>query len=77
MILLAMKIVENYLPVFVEKLGESSEISLTFDHEEAFKDKTLLYIQHLPPIIQVGVIMYEKTADKSRRTFFLPEVDCV
>ena len=52
------------------------ELKLTFDQELAFKDKTLSFINIYHPIIQAGVLMYEKTADKSRRTFFF-EMDAL
>ena len=36
------------------------ELKITFDQETAFKDKQLSFINIYHPIIQAGVIMYEK-----------------
>ena len=55
---------------YLAELRDRLELKLTFDQELAFKDKSLTFINIYHPIIQAGVIMYEKTADKSRRTFF-------
>ena len=55
---------------YLAEIRDRMELKLTFDQELAFKDKTLSFINIYHPIIQAGVLMYEKTADKSRRTFF-------
>lgn len=49
---------------------DNLDLRITFDQEIAFKDKKLSFINIYHPIIQAGVLMYEKTRDKSRRTFF-------
>lgn len=59
---------------YLRKIEGETEISLTFDQEKAFKDKTLSYVNIYHPIIQAGINMYEKTADKSQKTFFF-EID--
>ena len=59
---------------YLSEIRDSLDLRITFDQEVAFKDKKLSFINIYHPIIQAGVIMYEKIADKSRRTFFF-EVD--
>ena len=61
---------------YLAEIRDRMELKLTFDQELAFKDKTLSFINIYHPIIQAGVLMYEKTADKSRRTFFF-EMDAL
>lgn len=55
---------------YIAEIRDKLDLKLTFDQELAFKDKSLTFINIYHPIIQAGVSMYEKTADKSRRTFF-------
>lgn len=55
---------------YLTELRDKLEFKLTFDQELAFKNKSLIFINIYNPIIQAGVLMYEKIADKSRRTFF-------
>lgn len=55
---------------YISEIRDSLDLMITFDQETAFKNKKLSFINIYHPIIQAGVIMYEKTADKSRRTFF-------
>ena len=55
---------------YISDIRDNLELKITFDQETAFKDKQLSFINIYHPIIQAGVIMYEKNADKSRRTFF-------
>lgn len=55
---------------YLSEIRDRLDLKLTFDQEQAFKDKSLTFINIYHPIIQAGVLMYEKTADKSRRTFF-------
>jgi len=55
---------------YLAEVRDRMELKLTFNQELAFKDKTLSFINIYHPIIQAGVLMYEKTADKTRRTFF-------
>lgn len=55
---------------YLSEIRESLDLKITFDQELAFKDKKLSFINIYHPIIQAGVLMYEKTADKTRRTFF-------
>lgn len=59
---------------YLSEIRDSLDLRITFDQEVAFKDKKLSFINIYHPIIQAGVMMYEKIADKSRRTFFF-EVD--
>lgn len=61
---------------YISEIRESLDLRITFDQEIAFKDKTLSFINIYHPIIQAGVLLYEKTADKSRRTFFF-EMDAM
>lgn len=55
---------------YIAEIRDKLDLRLTFDQELAFRDKSLTFINIYHPIIQAGVSMYEKTADKSRRTFF-------
>lgn len=55
---------------YLAEIRDRLDLKITFDQELAFKDKTLSFINIYHPIIQAGVLMYEKTADKTRRTFF-------
>lgn len=55
---------------YISEIRDSLDLKLTFDQELAFKDKSLSFINIYHPIIQAAVLMYEKTADKTRRTFF-------
>ena len=55
---------------FLSDIGNSLDLKMTFDQDIAFKDKSITFINIYHPIIQAGVMMYEKTADKTRRTFF-------
>ena len=55
---------------FLSDIGNSLDLKMTFDQDIAFKDKSISFINIYHPIIQAGVMMYEKTADKTRRTFF-------
>jgi superfamily II DNA or RNA helicase len=55
---------------YLAEIRDRLELKLTFDQNMAFKDKSLSFINIYHPIIQAGVSMYEKTADKTRRTFF-------
>lgn len=55
---------------YISEVRDKLDLKITFDQELAFKDKSISYINIYHPIIQAGVLMYEKTADKSRRTFF-------
>lgn len=55
---------------YMSEIRDQLDFRVTFDQDLAFKDKKLSYINIYHPIIQAGVLMYEKTADKSRRTFF-------
>ena len=55
---------------YLSDIGNSLDLKMTFDQDVAFKDKSISFINIYHPIIQAGVLMYEKTADKSRRTFF-------
>ena len=55
---------------YISEIRDKLDLKITFDQELAFKDKSISYINIYHPIIQAGVLMYEKTADKSRRTFF-------
>ena len=55
---------------YISEIRDSLDLKITFDQELAFKDKKLSFINIYHPIIQAGVLMYEKTADKTRRTFF-------
>ena len=55
---------------YLAEIRDRLELKLTFDQNLAFKDKSLSFINIYHPIIQAGVSMYEKTADKTRRTFF-------
>ena len=55
---------------YLSEIGDSLDLKITFNQELAFKDRRLSFINIYHPIIQAGVLMYEKTADKSRRTFF-------
>lgn len=55
---------------YIAEIRDKLDLKITFDQELAFKDKSLSFINIYHPIIQAGVLMYEKTADKSRRTFF-------
>lgn len=55
---------------YISEIRDQLELSLTFDQDLAFKDKQLSYINIYHPIIQAGVLINEKSADKSRRTFF-------
>ncbi len=59
---------------YLRKIEGETEIFLTFDQEKAFKDKALSYVNIYHPIIQAGINMYEKTADKSQKSFFF-EID--
>lgn len=55
---------------YLSEIRDSLDLRLTFDQELAFNNKSLSFINIYHPIIQAGVLMYEKTADKTRRTFF-------
>jgi len=55
---------------YLSEIKDKLDLKITFDQELAFKDKQLSFINIYHPIIQAGVLMYEKTSDKSRRTFF-------
>ena len=55
---------------YISEIRDKLELKVTFDQDLAFKDKMLSFINIYHPIIQAGVVMYEKAADKSRRTFF-------
>lgn len=64
---------EDSKKLFASYLSENRDnldLRMTFNQEIAFKDKKLSFINIYHPIIQAGVLMYEKTRDKSRRTFF-------
>lgn len=61
---------KNLFTSYLSEIGNSLELQLTFDQDIAFKNKNISYVNIYHPIIQAGVAMYEKTADKSRRTFF-------
>lgn len=55
---------------YVSEIRDCLDLKLTFDQKLAFKDKSLSFVNIYHPIIQAGVLMYEKSADKTRRTFF-------
>lgn len=55
---------------YLMEISDHLDLKVTFNQELAFVDKKLSFINIYHPIIQAGVLMYEKTADKSRRTFF-------
>lgn len=55
---------------YISEIRDQLELRITFEQDLAFKDKKLSFINIYHPIIQAGVVMYEKAADKSRRTFF-------
>lgn len=55
---------------YISEIRDNLDLKITFDQELAFKDKKLSFINIYHPIIQAGVLMYENTADKTRRTFF-------
>lgn len=55
---------------YLSEIRDKLDLRLTFDQELAFNDKSLSFINIYHPIIQAGVLMYEKTSDKTRRTFF-------
>ena len=55
---------------YLSEIRDNLDLKITFNQELAFKDKSLSFINIYHPIIQAGVLLYEKTADKSRRTFF-------
>jgi hypothetical protein len=59
---------------YIRKVEDKQELLFTFDQDKAFKDKSLSYVNIYHPIIQAGIKMYEKTADKSLNTFFF-EID--
>ena len=59
---------------YIRKIEDKQELMLTFDQDKAFKDKSLSYVNIYHPIIQAGIKMYEKTADKSLNTFYF-EID--
>lgn len=61
---------------YMSEIRDEYDLRITFEQEIAFKDKKLSFINIYHPIIQAGVLMYEKTADKSRRTFFF-EMDAM
>jgi ERCC4-related helicase len=46
------------------------EILFTFDQEQAFKDKSISFVNIYHPIIQAGVKMYENSPNNTQRTFF-------
>ena len=55
---------------FIEDIREEHILQLTFDQEEAFKDKSLTFINLYHPIIQAAVKYFEEKQDKSQCTFF-------
>ena len=55
---------------YISEIRDNLDLRITFDQELAFKDKKLSFVNIYHPIVQAGVSMYEKKADKSRRTFF-------
>lgn len=55
---------------YLSEIRDQLDLRITFEQEVAFKDKSLSFVNIYHPIIQAGVQMYEKTADRSRRTFF-------
>ena len=59
---------------YIRKVEDKQELLFTFDQDKAFKDKSLSYVNIYHPIIQAGIKMDEKTADKSLNTFFF-EID--
>lgn len=61
---------KNLFSSYLSEIGDSLDLKITFDQDTAFKNKSISYVNIYHPIIQAGVSMYEKTADKSNRTFF-------
>jgi hypothetical protein len=61
---------KNLFAAYMSEIGDSLDLKITFDQDTAFKDKSISYVNIYHPIIQAGVSMYEKTVDKSSRTFF-------
>ena len=61
---------KNLFATYMSEIGDSLDLKITFDQDTAFMDKSISYVNIYHPIIQAGVSMYEKTADKSNRTFF-------
>ena len=61
---------KNLFSSYLSEIGDSMDLKITFDQDTAFKNKSISYVNIYHPIIQAGVSMYEKTADKSNRTFF-------
>lgn len=61
---------KNLFAAYMSEIGDSLDLKITFDQNTAFKDKSISYVNIYHPIIQAGVSMYEKTVDKSSRTFF-------